>query len=75
MRSSAEFSIDFSAEELLQESGPAQATKPTAHAPSGTQADATPAAAGTTSPTTNDDDSIEIELTPEQIDALLSGDL
>lgn len=65
MRSSAEFSIDFSAEELLQESGPAQ-----------TATDASPMTQpqkNAASPTANDADSIEIELTPEQIDALLDG--
>jgi hypothetical protein len=69
MRSSAEFSIDFSAEELLQESGPAQASIDPAIVSSSR---ANPPTSATPA---GDDDPIEIELTAEQIDALLDGKL
>jgi hypothetical protein len=74
MRSSAVVSIDLSTEDLLQDSSAAAQVEiddvsafapPRSDAPSAPKAPA-PAA-------TECDDSVEIELTSEQIDALLSG--
>lgn len=71
MRSSAEYSIDLSTEDLLQDSSTPVIENVNAkdHPPS------TSSPAPTQASVPSDDDSIEIELTAEQIDALLSGQL
>lgn len=76
MRSSTEVSIDLSTEELLQDSRPSGQLETHEVSVVGTPPPATQTAPnGQQAETSNIEDAIEIELTAEQIDALLSGNL